>query len=106
GPETGPAARGTGSPAGVRGLQAGVAACAVLVLWWGVVRPYRAYLACAAGDQHQAADMAQALERFERAAALDPGQELYWIRLGTAYQEAAQQSADAATQQACLSRAR
>jgi O-antigen ligase/tetratricopeptide (TPR) repeat protein len=61
-----------------------VAVVLLLVMKW-VVEPYRAALACRAGDEALAAGDS-AVEDCQRAAALAPHQEVYWVKLAAAAQ--------------------
>jgi tetratricopeptide (TPR) repeat protein len=85
-------------------LGIGAASAAALGAW--VVRPYRAGLACHAGDLLVQDDPRAALASYERAVALDPGSAHCWTRLSGAAQLAARRAPTAAEQQGDLRRAR
>jgi Flp pilus assembly protein TadD len=89
-----------------RALQASVWAGAALFLFAAVVRPFAANLCCAAGDREADSDPRAALGPLERAVALDPGQDLYWAKLGGVAETAAGATPDPAACRALLTRAR
>jgi tetratricopeptide (TPR) repeat protein len=66
-----------------RALQAGVWAGAGFLLFTGVFQPLQANRACCAGERLLATEPRRAVASLERAVALDPGNELYWVKLGT-----------------------
>jgi O-antigen ligase/Tfp pilus assembly protein PilF len=70
-------------------LHLGVWVSAAGLLAAGVVWPYRANLACRAGDRLLGEEPRRAVACFERATRLDPSKELYWVQLGAGAQLAA-----------------
>jgi O-antigen ligase len=71
-------------------LHTAVVAAALWLVNAGVVRPLRASLACSAGDHYLTSDAREAVKRFERAVAFASARDIYWVKLGTAAQVAAQ----------------
>jgi O-antigen ligase/tetratricopeptide (TPR) repeat protein len=94
------------TPAGVA-LRAGLWIGALVLMHYGVERPYRANVECREGSQllpqltsmgpHYAREYAaRAVAHEERAVLLDRTKELYWVKLGTAAQIAAKLAPDVA----------
>jgi tetratricopeptide (TPR) repeat protein len=54
------------------------------IVAFGLVQPYRATMACRAGDQELGKDVCGALNLYERASKLDPGNDQIWVRLANA----------------------
>jgi O-antigen ligase/tetratricopeptide (TPR) repeat protein len=86
--------------------QGGVWAGAAALGFCLVVQPFRANLACATGESLENVDLRRALESYEEAAILDPGNPLPWTRLGAAAEHAARQSDTAEERRRFLARAR
>jgi O-antigen ligase/tetratricopeptide (TPR) repeat protein len=73
----------------IRVAQVGIGTAALIGAVQWVARPLAASCACQAADQALGADPHAAIRYLQRAVALDPGQTMYWVRLGTTYQAAA-----------------
>jgi tetratricopeptide (TPR) repeat protein len=71
----------------------------------GVHRPYRAACACRRGECLQAEAPHRALAHYERAVALAPEQDVYWVKLAAAAQVAAQAAPTPPEREALLRRA-
>jgi tetratricopeptide (TPR) repeat protein len=82
----------------------GLAAAALLAVL--VLRPLAAAWAAHEGVRLTPAAPASAVERLERATRLDPLNELYWVRLGSAAHAQARVAADAGARRRALERAR
>jgi O-antigen ligase/tetratricopeptide (TPR) repeat protein len=89
-----------------RVLQGAIWVGAALLLGPTVLCPLEASRACSAGELLLPTDPRQAIARLERAVALAPATDLYWVKLGTASQAAARAAADPAGCRDLLLRAR
>jgi O-antigen ligase/tetratricopeptide (TPR) repeat protein len=70
----------------------GIGTGSALLAFFGILRPLQANVACRTGDTLLDAAPRQALTYYESAAASDPSTDLYWLKLGTAAQLAAEQA--------------
>jgi tetratricopeptide (TPR) repeat protein/O-antigen ligase len=96
-----PASRGAATA-----IQAGIWLAAIVLMYWGVVRPAQANWACREGTTYIGYDAKRSLASLEEAVKLDPTKELYWVKLGTAAQVAAKSSKDPAERRSRLVLAR
>ncbi|RME76798.1 MAG: hypothetical protein D6776_00635 [Planctomycetota bacterium] len=77
-----------------------------LGLWYGIVIPVRANMACRDGRSNVSLGRPRAaIADLQRAVALDPGKELYWVQLGTAYYTASFYTTDPAERRTLLEKA-
>ncbi|GIW71090.1 MAG: hypothetical protein KatS3mg102_0632 [Planctomycetota bacterium] len=77
-----------------------------VAIWFAVVIPFRANAACREGRTlNNAGRYREAIPALERAVALDPTKELYWVQLGTAYLQAGMTASAPAERRALLERA-
>ncbi len=81
------------SPWTIRGGRLVIAVSAAVLLWFVVLLPFRASVACADGDRQLANDPAAALANYETAVRLAPESDRAWMKLSGAAQLLARRSA-------------
>jgi O-antigen ligase/tetratricopeptide (TPR) repeat protein len=84
----------------------GMTAVTAAVVVFAVIQPYRASVACHTGDRLVGTDAGRALEAYEQAVELDPGNDRYWTKLGAAAQWVARQATSSSDQVHVLNRVR
>jgi O-antigen ligase/tetratricopeptide (TPR) repeat protein len=76
---------------GHRLIAALVGASSLVIAFLYVLGPYRADMACCRGEQLLSEDADRAMRDYERAVALAPSYEIYWVKLAAGAQSAAHQ---------------
>jgi O-antigen ligase len=95
-----------GTKVWVGAVRGGIGAAAVVLLLVAVVRPMQADRACQAGENLLEADALASVGQFEKAVAIEPGRDIYWVKLGTAAQIAMHATSDPVERNRFLLRSR